>query len=589
MGGDRATGRELRTDYIRRWQAQHDRGGEALGGTPLEMLANRPGQIGGLTLPNRIVLAPMISNLANPDGSTNEAHIAYLAARARGGAGLLITEYTFVNDRNARGSRNELGAYHPDFVPKLRRLPESINDEGGRIFLQLVHCGGRAGLDTNPDRPYAPSLHDYPGATPREMSAADFEAVVEDFARAARLAEHANFDGIEIHGAHGYLIHQTVSPALNQRTDRYGGSFEKRLTCPREVLDAVRGAVDLPVGARLSLYEDEDDGYDPEYGLRVAEALEGLDYVHFSAGRFSPPGSSASFYSPRLHIARRLPRKPRVATMVVGSVLGRADVEQALEKADFVSVARGMLADPYFARRVLGSPGTLRPCIRCNQACRDLSWGEVRCTVNPEVGHEGAVRPPLHLRGELVVVGGGPQGLEAALWASAQGLRVTLYEQAERVGGQLLRIVDGPKREGFQPLVDYYERSLAKRGVVVVTGNRYTGEGLRCLPEVEYPDLLATRPASVDSNIFQHHDQILALAEQGPIAVSERSLSSLDRVRAEGYRHLARRKGVTFLPENGGVFEYSLHEAPQYDLRRAIVAGRRGAARYVDDRLSDYQ
>ncbi len=551
------------------------------------MRADQPGRIGSVTVPNRIVMAPMISNLANPDGSTNETHIAYLAARARGGAGLLITEYAFVNGRNARGSRNELGAYHPDFVPKLRRLTERIHDEGSRIFLQLVHCGGRAGLDTNSEGPFAPTSLDYPGPTPREMTPADFESVVDDFVRAARLGERARFDGLEIHGAHGYLIHQTIAPALNRREDRYGGSFDQRLTFVREVLRAVRDEVDLPVGLRLSLYEDEPDGYGPEYGVSVAEALDGLDYVHFSAGRFAPPGSSAAFYSPRLHVAHRLLRRPSLTTMVVGSVVDARDVEEALELADFVSVARGMLADPSFAAAVLGGRRELRPCIRCNQACRDLVWGEVRCTVNPDVGYEGLVRPGRPLHGEVVIVGGGVQGLEAALVASSRGLRVTLYEQAEHVGGQLLAVLDEAKRREFLPLVRYYERALAGRKVEIVTGTRYTGAGIVCTPDIEYPDLLTLRPTSVDSNIFQHHDQILSLAALGPVVVSRRSLESLDRVRGAGYRALAESKGVRFVSESERSFDVVLHEPRQYDLRQAIVAGRRKLSRYLAEHLPE--
>ncbi len=553
------------------------------------MRAEEPGRIGALELPNRLVVAPMISNLANPDGSTNETHIAYLAARARGGAGLVITEYAFVNDRNARGSRNELAAHHPDHVPKLRRLTERLHESGSRAFLQLVHCGGRAALETNAEGPIAPSVRPYPGPTPREATAEELDEIVVQFGRAARLAERSGFDGVEVHGAHGYLIHQTLSPALNGRTDRYGGSFDARMRFVRDVDPDVRSSANQPVRLRLSLYEDDPDGYGPEYGLEVAEGVGGLDYVHFSAGRFGPPGSSASFYSPRLHVLARLPRRPRLTTMVVGSVLDREGVDAVLARADFVSVARGMLADADFARKVCGGTEALRPCIRCNQACRDLGWGEVRCTVNPDVGRESErVRLP-RLRGEAVVVGAGPQGIEAALLLATTGLRVTLYEAEEAVGGQLRRITDEAKRRAFEPLVRYYERRLRDAGVTVATGTRYEGSGLYCRPAVEYPDLLALRPRSVDSNVFAHHDAILALAARGPLEVSERSLSSLDRARAAGYRARAVELGVRFVSTPDRDYDYVRHERGQYDLRAAIVSGRDAARRWVDERRPDLE
>jgi NADH:flavin oxidoreductases, Old Yellow Enzyme family len=138
----------------------------------------------------------------------------------------------------------------------------------------------------------------------------------------------------------------------------------------------------------LSLYEDDPNGWNEDYGLKVIDSLKNLDYVHFSAGNFYPPGSSASFYSPETHILPRLKRKPRITTMLVGSVVDREGVERVLSVCDFVSVGRGHLADPYFAYKLERDPGLLRPCIRCNQGCRDLTLGEVRCTVNINVGHE---------------------------------------------------------------------------------------------------------------------------------------------------------------------------------------------------------
>ncbi|HKJ96388.1 MAG TPA: NADH:flavin oxidoreductase, partial [Thermoplasmataceae archaeon] len=370
------------------------------------MQVDEEGRIGNLTIKNRIVMAPMISNLGNPDGSTNNNHIAYLEERAKGGAGLIITEYTYIDRINSRGSRNQLGMYSTNLVPKLKRLTERVHGHGSRIFMQLVHAGGKASSSINGVEPMAPSAVDYIGHTPREMSGDDIENVIESFTKAARYAYQANFDGIELHGAHGYLLQEFMSPALNKRNDRFGGSFENRLRISQEIIDRIKSELDFTVGIRLSLYEDDLDGYDPDYGVRIAETLRNIDYAHFSAGRFAPPGSSASFYDSRTHILNRLPRKPGVATMVVGSVIGRQDAEAVLKKADFVSVGRAMLADPYFASKVMHDPSSIRPCIRCNQGCRDLAYGEVRCTVNPDVGHENFKRFS-RFTGKVTIVGAG--------------------------------------------------------------------------------------------------------------------------------------------------------------------------------------
>lgn len=539
------------------------------------MRASLPGRVGDLEVKNRIAMAPMISNLAQETGATDEAHIAYLAARARGGAGLILTEYTYVDGLNSRGSRNELGAHREDLVPKLRRLTEAIHEAGSAVFLQLVHAGGKATLPTNARGPMAPSAVDYGGQRPREMAAEDLDQVVESFRRAARVGALSNFDGLEVHAAHAYLLHEFLSPALNQRQDRYGGSLENRLRFVQEVLQAVREEAGLPLGIRLSLYEDEPDGYPPEYGVTVAERLKGLDYVHFSAGRFAPPGSSASFGYPPLHILRRLPRRPALPTMLVGSVLDASGVEAVLEKVDFVSVGRAMLADPNFAWKVLHDPEGIRPCIRCNQACRDLRWGEVRCTVNPDTGHEGDRPLPLRIEGPLVIVGGGIKGLEAALRASLAGASVTLYEAREALGGQLLDIPAGPKRDEFLKLVHYYEVVLHRRGVSIRLGSPYDGEGVDCRPDRTYADLRRLRPSVVDSPVYAHLDEALELARDQRMVLTERSLSGLDPVRAHAFRSEAVHLGVTFSSGAPGPGAFSEEGRAQYDIRQAILAGRR--------------
>lgn len=541
-----------------------------------------PGTIGRLAIRNRMVMAPMISNLCDPDGLTNENHISYLEERAKGGAGLIITEYAYINSRNSKGSRNQMGFYNDDFTPKFRRLTERIHRQGAHVFAQLVHAGGKALYAEGGLRPFAPSAVDYMGTTPSEMSLDDIESVISDFVRAAKLARGSNFDGVELHGAHGYLIQEFLSPALNRREDGYGGSLQGRLRFAQEIVDAIRAEVDIALGIRLSLYEDDPDGYGPDYGISVAESLKSVDYVHFSAGRFAPPGSSISFYGNRTHIAARLPKKPAVKTIVVGSVTSAEDAAVVLEKADFVAVGRAMLADPFFSGKVIAGLVVPRPCIRCNQACRDITYGEVRCTVNPSTGLEAVRHPERKAAGKLDIAGAGVKGMEAAICAARAGLEVTIHDVRDDIGGQLLDITDEAKKREFGKLIDYYRQELKLLGVKIILGSRFSGSGLYCLPDRKYDPLPRGRSITVDTSIYQHHDEILAIAGETEITVSERSLRSLDRVRAMAYRKIAESKGVVFTGRSDLKFDVVMHEARQYDILAAMVSGREAAERYIE-------
>jgi 2,4-dienoyl-CoA reductase-like NADH-dependent reductase (Old Yellow Enzyme family) len=553
------------------------------------MHPGEPGYIGNLKIKNRIVMAPMISNLGNPDGSTNENHISYLEARAKGGFGLIITEYTFVSNRNSRGSVNETGIYDRKFIPKFRRLTERLHVHGAKTFMQLVHAGGKASQQFNRMRSFAPSSVDYIGTTPWELTQQDISEIIEDFVHAARNAKESFFDGIELHGAHGYLLSEFMSPSLNRRTDRYGGDLEGRLRFPQEVVNAIRSEMDLPLGMRISLYENGDNSYDPEYGLKIAEHMKNLDYVHFSAGIFNPPGSSASFYDSRTHIFNRIHRKAATNTMVVGSVVDLKDAERVLSGADFVAVARSSLADPYFAKKLLENDMPVRPCIRCNQACRDLALGEVRCTVNPDTGLENSIRPyPVRrVKGHIAISGGGIKGMEAALEAAKYGLDVTLYHNGKRLGGQLLSITDKRKAIEFSKLVEYYEKALEMMGVDVVL-NSENKTGIICAPDKVYPDLPEKDEIWIDSNIYKHHDQALEMADNHKVYMSRRSLSSLDRSRVLEYEKLAAEKGIVFIDHPGKTFDISIIERNQYDIRSAMVSGRDLIREYIERNSFDY-
>ncbi len=550
------------------------------------MRAFEPGQIGDVQIRNRIVMAPMISNLGTPRGEVTDQHIRYMTERARGGAGLIITEYTFIDSENSRGSPNELGAYSMDLVPKLARLTEKVHEHGARIFMQLVHAGGKALSGLNRKGNFAPSSVDYLGRIPAEMSVEDMESVKAHFSSAAMLAEKAGFDGVEIHGAHGYLIQEFLSPSLNVRNDAYGGSTENRLRFPQEVIDEIRKSISIAVGIRLSLLEFDEGGYGPDYGFEVAWKLRNLDYVHFSAGRNAPPGSSGSYFIPHHPIVDLIPERLDVPVMAVGSIVNERDVEVALNRVDFVSMGRALLADPYFPRKLRLHSGLPRPCIRCNQACRKLSAGEVRCTVNPDTGLEGLSRTGKVYRGEIDIVGAGVKGLEAAILAAKSGLKTRLHEKMDSIGGQLNTIFESCQRKEFSALLEYYSDTIRRLGIETILGETFKGDGLYCLPDVVYPSIRHGSSVSIDTNIYQYLDEAIRLADSSSVILSERSVLSLDRGRAVGYRKVAEDSGISIM--NLDRYDIVRFDRNQYDIRSAMISGRHALSEYLEEREMEY-
>lgn len=532
-------------------------------------------RIGKIEIKNRFVMAPMISNLCNPDGTTNENHIRYLEERARGGFGLIITEYAYVDEYNGKGSPNEMGIFSREQLPKLSRLTERIHSTGSKIFVQLVHAGGKANPHYNKESIFAPSTVDYLGSLPAEMTKEDIKRVENKFLNAAEIAYRAGFDGIELHGAHGYLLQEFISPSLNKRQDEYGGSTENRVRIINEISDMIRAKLDMPLGIRLSLYEDDEDGYNADYGIEVASMLKNMDYIHFSAGRFAPPGSSASFYYENVHIGSKLKRKIDKNTMLVGSIRSMQDIEKALKVSDFVVLGRQALADPYTPLKMkMDIP--YRPCIRCNQACRNLSNAEVRCTINPYTGFEITQNSCKKYSGEIAIIGSGIKGLEAALYAASMGIKPIVYEKSD-FGGQFNEIIDQYKKRDFMPLLEYYQSMLKRYGIEI----RYesSNNGILCLPDKVYPDIGRNGDLSIDTNIYRYFDDVLKIAEKNRVIMSTRSLHSLERSRIDGYMKIAEKMGIEFKDMDS--YDFKVYDSRQYDILEAMKSGRMAIDKYI--------
>ncbi len=463
-----------------------------------------PYTVKGVTFRNRIVLPPMNTNLADPDGSVNERFTKYYVERGKGGAGLLIVSSAYI-DPAAKKRSGALLLHDDGFIPKLKKFTDAVHLTGARIFQQLNHNGRL--LSSSKDLKTAatgdavgPSAipHLSTGKMSRALTPAEIQAYVEKYAQAGRRAREAGFDGVELHGTHGYLINQFFSVYSNRRTDAYGGSLENRMRFPLEVYRRTRELTgeDFIICYRINAREYAPVETPIEDVIALARRLEaeGIDLLHVSAGnsetasmvlRMIPPlsvpqGCYADF-------AAVIKKNVSVPVITVGRITSPEIAEEILQegKADFVATGRALIADPYWPKKAAGGETVnIRPCIACNQGCMERLSKEkvVRCFCNPEVGFEGELQPAL-IKKKVLVVGGGPAGIEAAIIAASRGHAVQLFEKEQRLGGQSFLVAKPPGMECFLDIMDYWLNEL-KRLDVEIQLNR--------APSVE--DILKHRP-----------------------------------------------------------------------------------------------
>jgi 2,4-dienoyl-CoA reductase-like NADH-dependent reductase (Old Yellow Enzyme family)/thioredoxin reductase len=434
-------------------------------------LLGSPLRVGRLQLRNRIVAAPMERNYGTRDGQVTERYIAYLRARAAGGVALLFTEATYVR-ADGRGRMFQLGAHADHVIPGLRELCDAVHAQGALLGVELNHAGRVAEPHVSGFQPVAPSPVAYAGRMPRELSTDETAQIVHAFAAAARRCVDAGADVVGLHAAHGYLMHQFLSPRTNHRTDRYADPVQ----FVNDVIVAVHDAVpDVPLVLRLSALEGVPDGLDAEATLDAAARmrLDLIDVIDVSAGSYEagewivqpgefPRGVLAPYAAPYRRFGRLVAVAGRIST---GDA---AEAVLAEGAADLVSIGRALHADPDWARTVL-TGGAPRPCIACNQGCIDVVHTQrpIWCVVNPATSRESEPTPPAVAGRRVLVVGAGPAGLEASLTAAARGHRVTLLEAAPVVGGQFRLAAALPSRPEFDRLTDWYHSELARAGVDV--------------------------------------------------------------------------------------------------------------------------
>ncbi|GAA3819657.1 NADPH-dependent 2,4-dienoyl-CoA reductase [Nocardioides panacisoli] len=485
----------------------------------------QPLELGRLTLRNRVVMGSMHTGFDDHPWDIGKL-AAFYAERARGGVGLIVTGGF---SPNKRGWLKPFGAEMTSRLQATRhqQVTGAVHEEGGAIALQVLHAGryGYSPFNVSASNRKSPITPFRPG----RLSTRAVDRTASDFARSVALAQKAGYDAVEIMGSEGYLINQFLAARTNDRTDAWGGTAEKRMRFPVEIVRRSRELVgdDFPIVYRISLIDLVEDGQTWDEVVELAHRLEeaGVTVLNTGIGWHEArvptiitqvPRAAWREYSGRL--------KAEVSVPVCAS--NRINTPELAEdilaagQADLVSMARPLLADPEFAAKAeAGRADEINTCIACNQACLDHAFSNkpVSCLVNPRAGRETTLLlGPTRRRATVAVVGAGPAGLAAATSAAERGFSVTLFEKAPEIGGQFRLAMAVPGKEDFADTLRYYARRLEVLGVDLRLGTEATEDVLSSYDEVVLATGVAPRvPAipGIESLRVLRYDEVLSGAK----------------------------------------------------------------------------
>ena len=435
-----------------------------------------PIEIAGVRMRNRVMMAPMGSCQSDDDGVVTDQTVAYYRRRAAGGIGAITVEAALIAPET---HGHEPGIHGPEFEPGLRRVADVIKEHDVAVGIQLMHPGRQ--VTSGPAVAPSPIALNSASPVPHELTVAEIERVVDLYAQAARRAEEAGYQYVEVHGAHGYLPSDFLSPVANLRDDEYGGDLEQRARFVVEVAEAIIAATDIPLFWRLSGEELRPGGFSVEDQVEVARMLQaaGVAAISVSAGTWNSLWVTVAPMSvARGHMLDYAARFKAALDIPVIAV-GRLDDPELAERviadgqADVVLIGRGLLADPDWALKVAaGRPQDVRPCIACN-ACVDLVGRglDLRCAVNPETGRESTWNvTAASLPRRVMVVGGGPAGMTAARLARERGHEVSIWERDPRLGGKIDVASRAPSKTEVLRFLEHDARELAQLGVDIHVG-----------------------------------------------------------------------------------------------------------------------
>ncbi|MDY4206826.1 MAG: FAD-dependent oxidoreductase [Lachnospiraceae bacterium] len=462
-----------------------------------------PIRIGNIRLKNRIIAAPTSPSMITTEGHFTPEMIAYLEEKAKGGVAVVTYGESIVHSSTGKSHNKQLQLDSFGVKQGMAEAARAIHNAGAYANIQLSHGGKYGGLvsvggdQDGCEVAYGPSHEMTPAGEVQEMPRELIFEIIDSYRKGAKLCKDCGFDMVQVHAAHGWLFSQFLSPVMNQRTDEFGGSLENRARFLMMALDAVREGVGprFPIEIRISGDDLTEIGLGMEDCVKVAQMVENkVDLYNVSCGNHEDPDMfcrthPSAFYKRGVNVYLAAEIKKHVSKPVacVGSLNDPAQMEEiiATGQADIVEIGRALLADPYLAKKALeGNADDITPCLRCYECFGETSKSEtVKCTVNPTMGQQlpekNRTAAPERLK-KVLIAGGGPAGMEAAITAANRGHDVTLVEKNDKLGGNLYPAGAPYFKEDIIKLCKVMVKRVEEAGVKVVLNTEVTPEYVEC-------------------------------------------------------------------------------------------------------------